>query len=260
MPPEFDTDSEAIGSKGHYEAELTDRWSIAGRPNGGYVQAVMVGAIGQEANQPDLLSSTGHFLAPTEPGPATIEVEVLKHGRSLSNSRANLIQDGQVKVTVLAIHGNLEREGPTAVFDRPPPLSHLTSSIKRLVEVPIAERFDFEVSPAIARAIAGDADRDLAVPELIGRFRFRDRVIPPLTSLPLLVDAWPPTMFVLGHFGWAPTLELTVHSRGRPTSEWITTRLRSRYLIDGMVEEDCELWDESGRLVALSRQLALVMA
>jgi hypothetical protein len=213
MPTEFESDSAVSGGDGHYRAILTDRWSIGGRPNGGYVQAIMVGAIGAEVSQPDLLSSTGHFLAPTEPGPATVEVEVLKRGRSLSNSRAHLFQNGQLKVSVLALHGSLARTGPTAVFDRPPDLAGLTTSINRPVEVPITERFDFEMPVEVAKSISGQAPRNTARPELIGRFRFRDRLIPPLISLPLLVDAWPPTIFVLGHFGWAPTLELTVHCR-----------------------------------------------
>ena len=57
---------------------------------------------------------------------------------------------------------------------------------------------------------------------------------------------------------WAPTLELTVHVRGNPVPGPLRCRFRSRFIQDGMFEEDGEIWDASDTLVAQSRQLALI--
>ena len=49
-----------------------------------------------------------------------------------------------------------------------------------------------------------------------------------------------------------------VHVRARPEPGWLKVRHATRNLSGGMFEEDCEIWDSAGRLVAQSRQLALV--
>jgi hypothetical protein len=71
-----------------------------------------------------------------------------------------------------------------------------------------------------------------------------------------VVDGLPPVTFDLGLFGWAPTLELSVHVRARPAPGWLRVRHETRNLAGGMFEEDCQVWDAADRLVAQSRQLA----
>jgi acyl-CoA thioesterase len=57
---------------------------------------------------------------------------------------------------------------------------------------------------------------------------------------------------------WTPTLEMTTHVRAMPAPGWLRCRFTTRFVTGGLLEEDGEIWDQSGRLVALSRQLALV--
>jgi acyl-CoA thioesterase len=116
--------------------------------------------------------------------------------------------------------------------------------------------------PELYRAI----DVRLARPErreegeiarLEGWMRFVDGRDPDVAALPLLADAFPPAVLDVAESVWVPTVELTVHVRGRPAPGWIAASFRTRFLRHGYFEEDGELWDSTGRLVALSRQMAV---
>ena len=75
----------------------------------------------------------------------------------------------------------------------------------------------------------------------------------------LIADAFPPAVFNLDiPPGWVPTVELTVHVRATPAPGPVSCVFRSRFVHSGMMEEDGEVWDANGTLVALSRQLALL--
>jgi hypothetical protein len=95
------------------------------------------------------------------------------------------------------------------------------------------------------------------IARLEGWMRFADGRIADVAALPLLADAFPPAVLDVSAAAWVPTVELTVHVRGRPAPGWIAASFRTRFLSDGYFEEDGELWDSTGRLVALSRQLAV---
>jgi hypothetical protein len=118
---------------------------------------------------------------------------------------------------------------------------------------PLLGRFDLRLDPATAGWARG---RPSGRALIQAWFRLHDEREPDPLALLLAVDAMPPVTFELGRMGWAPTLELTVHVRARPAPGWLRLRHETRNLAGGMFEEDCEVWDAAGRLVAQSRQLA----
>jgi hypothetical protein len=87
--------------------------------------------------------------------------------------------------------------------------------------------------------------------------RFRDGREPDLAALPLLVDAAAPAVLEVGVL--STTVEITVHLRARPAAGWLACRAVTRFVAGGYNEEDFEIWDSTGTLVAQSRQLALVL-
>lgn len=258
-----DTAVEAVGP-GRWRGSVSGRWNIGAAPNGGYVFCIALAAIRGSVRQPHPLTATCHFLGPCAGGPVDIDVEVIKEGRSLSTATARLEQHGRTCVVVIASFGDLgSQSGPSLVTagppelpapddcgfpgDRPAPVGFPTPAISELV--------DFRPTPTTASRLQSRG----AAPLLEGWIGFHDGRPVDVDCLPLLVDASPPAIFAAIETGWVPTLELTVHIRALPTPGWLADKIATRVLVDGLLEEECELWDSAGRLVAMSRQLARVL-
>lgn len=255
-PFDLDTAVSPLGA-GRYRAELHERWSIEGVPNGGYMMAVMLAAARQGLAHPDPLSSTAHFLGRASAGPAEIEVDVVKAGRSLSTVEVRLHQDGRERIRLLTTLGNLGSfSGIDHASGEPPDLvgpfvRGWTSPSGRL-----PGNFRYEIPASMAGGLQG---KPSGRPEMAGRIAFVPERPPDLAALILMVDSFPPGVYNLGHRGWTPTLELTVHCRAHPAPGPVTARFHTRAVIDGLLDEEGELWDSAGRLVALSRQLARML-
>ena len=91
-----------------------------------------------------------------------------------------------------------------------------------------------------------------------GYFQLREERLPDAYLLALAVDALPPVIFGITRAGWSPTVELTWHMRALPAPGLLRVAARSRHVSGGWFDEESEVWDSAGRLVAQSRQIARV--
>ncbi len=96
------------------------------------------------------------------------------------------------------------------------------------------------------------------IPEMRGYFRLCEDRDPDAYMLALAVDGLPPVVFGLGATGWAPTVELTWYMRAVPVPGALQVAARCRHVSGGWFDEEAEVWDASGQLVAQSRQIARV--
>lgn len=258
-----DTRSTRVSADGHrivLDTTISNGWSIGSAPNGGYLAALMGRAIGEALAMPDPFTTTAHFLRVAQPGPGRIEIEIVREGRGHSTAVARLIQEEKEVLRVISTLGDLTTlQGPTGVTlvppVIPPPDRCESGRAGPTDDLSIAERVDMRMSPGSVTWKAG-AKSDVA--ELSGWARFRDGRPTDALSLLFFADAFPPPVLNLevAAARWVPTLELTVHVRRRPAPGWVRAVFRTRALIDGYLEEDGELYDEAGALVAMSRQLA----
>jgi hypothetical protein len=240
--------------------DIDPSWSIGGRPHGGYLLSTVV-APALDDDHPHPMAVSAHFVAsPSESG-AVVEVERLRTGRRVASSRLRLVQDDAVKVEVLLSSGRWSpgAEPHWSGSAGPPELPPLEDCPRASSVGPSGGRVgqldhcDLRPDPATVRWAVGEpAGRA----EVRGWIRRDDGADASLLDLLVFADALPPVTFDLGLFGWVPTLELTVLLRGLPAPGWIRAVQRARLLQDGWLDEECELWDSRGRMVAQARQLA----
>ena len=262
----FEVDTEVRLVDGVWKASLNPGWNVGNNPNGGYLLAVAVRAMLKEADRPDPLSVTAHYLSPPTAGDVEIRTEIFKPGRSIVNVMAQIWQGDRERVRVLGAMGDLAlRQGPSRISARPPDipppdecvsLLDLTHQAGRAVPE-IMNRFDLRLPEDSLWGRPGEGDPF----EITGWIRFKDGTDPSSLSAVAFADAFPPTLLgAIEASGWVPTIELTVHVRGEPSPGWLLGTFRTRVLVDGLMEEDGELWDGEGRPIALSRQLATVLS
>lgn len=244
---------------GVYDAEIAQGWDIAGNANGGYTLAIAARAMSDAVGRPPL-GITGHYLAPAKVGPCTVEVTVHRDGRRMATVAATVRSADTALLTVLGTFGDQAEAGPSVVTTAPPelpPPEECVSTVPPTIGSDFGDRIDVRSRPEDAAFRTG---RPTGRAELAGWFRFTDDS--PIDAFGLIqaCDAFAPVIFnVPGQaVSWAPTLDLTVHIRGVPAPGLLRCAFRSRVIQGGLFEEDGEVWDSRGTLVAQSRQLALV--
>ncbi len=246
---------------GRFGAGVDPEWTIGGKPNGGYLLAMLGRAATAVSAHPHVVSASAYYLHAPDPGPVLIDTQVLRQGRSASQLQARMTQEDRVCAEALFITSQLDPGGAPhwegglpqisqVPYDECPPLVSILPDGNR---VAIMEQIEVRLDPDASGFTRGEPSGNgelrgwLALP---GEDGF-DPV-----SLLFAVDAFPPATFDIEFSGWVPTLELTVYVRAIPASGPVRVLQRAE-LIDGQrVAESCYVWDRTGRLVGQGRQLA----
>ncbi len=253
--------SVAPAGDGLWTATITPGWDIAGNANGGYLLAMATRALVAATERPDPVSITAHYLSPGKPGPVEISTAIVKEGKRFATATATLSAAGRPILIALGTLGDLgHAEGPELVDgeapELPPPDLCVPVETTGTFSPPFVKRVELRIHPDDAGFAAG-APSGRAL--MRGWFRLRHDEPVDTVALLCAIDAFPPTAFNTRlPVGWTPTIELTGHVRGRPAPGWLRCRFTTRFVTRGFLEEDGEAWDSTDRLVAQSRQLALV--
>lgn len=243
---------------GRYDARIAEGWDIGGNANGGYVIALAARAMADAAGRPPL-SVTAHYLSPGRPGPVVVDVDVIRSGRRMATVAARVSADTTPVLAMLGTFADQAPGGPSVITGEPPILPPSDECVS--AAPPVASGFHTRIMSSMRPVDAGFRDGcPSGTAEVEGWFALPDSDQVDVFALLMATDAFAPVVFNRHEFpvGWSPTLELTVHVRGVPAPGPLRCRFASRFIADGMFDESGELWDSTGRLVAHSRQLALV--
>ncbi len=267
---DYDDAMKLVGSDdGPFVANLSEDWAIGGAVNGGLLMALSAEAAGRSAPRTgghgDPISYSGVFLSPAGEGELTITPEILRTGRSMTTAQVHTTQDVDgrpiERTRGLLTLGDLDRYAePVLKSTRPPQMPRpddcpgtADAPPTPLTESGFIKRFDVRLDPAtVGWALGEPSGRG----ELRGWLRFADGRDFDALSLLLALDSFPPVAFDFGSHGWVPTVEFTGYVRAHPAPGWLQMRLSTSTVAGGLLEEDAQIWDSTGRLVAQSRQLA----
>jgi acyl-CoA thioesterase len=249
---------------GRFSVQLSEFYTAAGHPNGGYLQCVMANAAlaaasAEGATHLHATAVATNYIGAPEVGPAELLTDVRRVGRGVSFVHVTLVQEGAVTTESLVTLGTLRDDTEARYMDAVVPDVAPVEECRQSTgseEVNIMRVVDLRLDPSCAQWWSGEVT---ANGEVRGWLRLSDGDASwDAWSALFASDAMPPATFPLGSSGWVPTLQLTSYVRRIPVGEWLRARQWCVVIADGLVDERCELFDDRGEIVATSSQLAMV--
>jgi acyl-CoA thioesterase len=259
----FDADTAvtALGD-GRFDARIDRGWWVLSGPNGGYLAAIVLRAMQEGLNDSTRAPRSLHvryLKAPAE-GPIELRTQVVRAGRSLTVMAAQLFQ-----ADVELVQGSATFSGPFSEIAfqdaRMPAARPLAECPPIFKAIPMNSRYD------MWRAIGGEF-RQCEDAVTGGWIRLEEPRRVDALFLAAVWDAWPPAVFARAmdarFRGAVPTVEASVYFRESfPVSDLaaeahVLLRVETLKAQDGIADESGEIWSADGRLLAQSRQLALL--
>jgi acyl-CoA thioesterase len=272
---------------GRYEVDVSPGWNCPIVPQGGLMSAVAAramtlelaaapggdGAADERATQDGmaLRSLTTVYAAPVPAGPATVDVRVLRRGRSMSQAMATVRAPGaDAGHTTMAVFGRPRPgfEFTDLVMPDVPPPEDCPSFRDPLPDGVVLERMPFpfwdmvEARPAMGHPPWEDYEptsSDSCLWYRLDALPVRpDGTLDPL-ALVVYGDTMPGSVrerMGPGQPQWLPpSCDLTMHLLDQPRSEWILGHSRARRATSGYASTEMALWDPAVGLVAQACQV-----
>ncbi len=256
----FDEDVAVVETgAGVFEGTVSGNWSVNGNPNGGYLMAILAGAMTARSEKKSTPIVTANYIARCVPGKVEVRLEEVSRTAQFNRYDARLLQDGKEKIRALGTWAVEKNDCAMERYETGAPELAPVASCVQIPEIPLYTLFhnlDMRLDPASALWIQG---KTAEKSEQKGWVKFRDGRRYDLLSLFLIADSIPPAIFVSqGPAAWVPTIELSTNIRNMPQTEWLRFSLRTRFVTCGLLEADGEVWDDAGNLVSISRQIAQI--
>ncbi|MDG0966565.1 MAG: thioesterase family protein [SAR86 cluster bacterium] len=245
------------------------RYFVGNTPHGGYLLALMNKALSSVLTHPNSINSNVYYLDRTEPKPAELHVEVIRTSRGSSMGQVRLMQNGKLTCLFSALCSDFQYMKGHSGLETPLP-EIMNSVPENQFKVMNYENFKAGSTPSFIQQLEMSVhpdhawwDRDISMDVAEARcsaFLELKGGAADTFVLSYLSDILPPVVQnKYGSLGWVPTLTLTCNIRQLPKTNRLFIDGLAKDISNGYFEQDCNIWDMDGNLVATSRQLAKIL-
>ncbi|KAG0636346.1 thioesterase-like superfamily-domain-containing protein [Tuber brumale] len=264
---------------GEYSATLPRDWCIGFILHGGYLTALLIHAGTKhmtthpklsKLNQPHPIHSAVTFLSRCTPGPAKLVATVLKTGRQYTFLRVSLYQNIlRLEANIVFTHMAEHQRGPTLrTLPPPPPPPHpdgpwdIIGGDPLNNVRPVSKKLHYRTTPG--SHFGSDRKSSPSVREEWVRMADGSKFsIPSLGYLSDMFLPLPENYPEVDKAQWYPTLALSVEVKRAPEGggwDVLFRRVQSRVIENGRMDMTVDLFDEQGRIVAISHHVAIMVS
>ena len=244
---------------------------VGNTPHGGYLMALMHKALTNILPHSTAISSSVQYLDRIDAKPFEPEVNVFKTSRGSSSGIVKLKQDNKICTTFTGTCSDFEFMKGYDDLQKPLPKIFNDSDKKDYVKMNY-DKISKGFTPAFIQQLECLIHPDHAWWNREAKQNNQDNEArcsaflemeggkPDQFCLSFYSDILPPVVSnKYGPLGWIPTITLTTHIRQLPTTSEVYADFKASDINKGYFEQDCNIWDLDGNLVASSRQLTRIL-